>query len=84
VPVGSLGPGLDRFLIQVVRAPSGSLVLNAAGYFGAGTLAAAQYFVDVVNPMRATLRWYVVEWEDLDASGGPTPGDRYTVIASGS
>ena len=86
VPAANLGLTLDRVVVQVVRAPSGALVLNAQGFHATGTLAAAHYFVQTVLPARATLttRWYVLEWEDLDASGGPTAGDRYTVIASGS
>lgn len=86
VPAASLGPTLDRIVVQLVRAPSGALLLSAQGFHAPGTLAAARYFVDVVLSTRATLttRWYVLEWEDLDASGGPTPGDRYTVIASGA
>ncbi len=86
VPRASLGPTLDRLVLQVVRAPTGSLLLNAAGYHGPGTLAAASYFVTQVLPQASALttRWYVVEWEDLDGTPGPSAGDRYTVIASGS
>lgn len=85
VPFATLGTTRDRLLIQVVRAPSGSLVLNAAGFHGPGTRAAAWYFAETILPLRATLttRWYVLDWEDLDGSGGPSPGDRYTPIASG-
>lgn len=86
VPRASLGPTLDRLVLQVVRAPTGSLMLNAAGYHGPGTLAAAGYFVTQVLPQASTLttRWYVVEWEDSDGTSGPSAGDRYTVISSGS
>lgn len=86
VPLSTLGPTLDRVVVQLVRTPAGALVLNAAGYHGPGTLAAARYFVDAVLPAASTLttRWYVVEWEDLDGTPGPSAGDRYTVIASGS
>lgn len=86
VPFATLGATRDRLVVQVVRAPSGSLVLHAAGYFGPGTLAASYYFVQTLLPLRASLTtaWYVIEWEDLDATGGPTAADRYTVIASGS
>jgi len=86
VPMATLGPTLDRLVVQVVRAPSGSLLLNAAGYHGPGTLAAASYFIATLLPQASTLstRWYVVEWEDLDGTPGPSAGDRYTVIASGS
>lgn len=86
VPVATLGLTRDRVVVQVMRTPSGSLVLHAAGYFGPGTLAASYYFVQTLLPMRASLTtaWYVIEWEDLDATGGPTAADRYTLIASGS
>jgi hypothetical protein len=86
VPFATLGPTRDRGLVQLVRTPSGSVVLNAAGFFGPGTLAASWYFVQNILPMRASLTtsWYVIEWEDLDATGGPTAADRYTLIASGS
>lgn len=85
VPFATLGTTRDRLVLQVVRAPSGSLVLHAAGYFGPGTLAASYWFVQNVLPLRATLTtaWYVIEWEDLDGTGGPTAADRYTLIASG-
>lgn len=85
VAFSSLGLNRDRIAVQLVRSPSGALVLNAAGFYGPGTLAAAYYFVQTILPQRASLttRWYVVEWEDLDASGGPTAADRYTPIASG-
>ena len=86
VPMSSLGPTLDRLVLQVVRAPSGSLMLNAAGYHGPGTLAAASYFIATLLPQASTLttRWYVVEWADDDGTPGPSAGDRYTLIASGS
>lgn len=85
VPFTTLSATHDRVLIQLVRTPSGALVLNAAGFVGPGTRAAADYFVNTLFPMRATLttRWYVVEWTDVDTSGGPSAGDTYTVIASG-
>jgi hypothetical protein len=85
VPSANLGPTKDRILVQLVRAPSGALVLNAAGFYGQGTLAAATYFKEQIFPMRVSLttRWYVVEWEDLDMSGGPSGADSYTLIASG-
>lgn len=85
VPFTMLSPAKDRVLIQLVRAPTGALVLNAAGFHGEGTRAAAEYFVGTLLPNRANLttRWYVVEWTDLDSSGGPSAGDSYAVIASG-
>ena len=80
-----MSPTDDRVLIQLVRTPSGALVLNTAGFYGEGTVAAADYFINTVLPNRATLttRWYVLRWVDVDASGGPSVGDTYTVISSG-
>lgn len=75
----------DRLIIQLVRAPSGALVLNAAGLNGPGTRAAADYFVRTLLPNRANLttRWYVVDWTDNDGTPGPSAGDTYAVINSG-
>lgn len=85
VPVAVLNETHDRVLIQLVRAPSGALVLNAAGYFATGTRAAADYFINVLAPIRASLttRWYVLDWVDTDGSGAPSAGDTWTVVASG-
>ncbi|MFT3712728.1 MAG: hypothetical protein QM817_34185 [Archangium sp.] len=85
IPFAMLSPTHDRVVIQLVRAPSGTLVLNAAGFTGAGTQAAAHYFVNVLAPTHATLmtRWYVLDWNDTDSSGAPSAGDTFTVIASG-
>jgi hypothetical protein len=85
IALSMLSASHDRVLIQLVRAPSGTLVLNAAGFTGTGTRAAAEYFVNVLLPTHATLstRWYVLDWVDTDASGGPSAADTYTVIASG-
>ncbi|HEY0880605.1 MAG TPA: hypothetical protein VGD87_03685, partial [Archangium sp.] len=85
VPFSMLSAAKDRIVIQLVRAPTGALVLNAAGFNGEGTRAAAEYFVSTVLPNRAALstRWYVVEWTDTDASGGPSAGDGYALIATG-
>ena len=85
IPFSMLGPTHDRVLIQLVRAPSGTLVLNAAGFTGVGTRAAAHYFVNTLAPTYATLmtRWYVLDWDDTDASGAPSAGDTFTVISSG-
>lgn len=85
VPFSMLSPARDRVLIQLVRSPTGALVLNAAGFHGEGTRAAAEYFVSALLPNRANLttRWYVIEWTDTDSSGGPSAGDGYALIASG-
>ncbi len=84
-PMALFGSAHDRLIIQLVRAPSGALVLNAAGLYGTGTRAAADYFVRQLLPNRAshTTRWYVVDWTDTDGTPGPSAGDAYTVTASG-
>lgn len=85
VPASTLGPSLDRALIQLVRTPRGAVVLNAAGFHAVGTLAAAHYFVETILPMHASLStaWYVIEWEDLNSNDTPDSADRFTLIASG-
>lgn len=85
-PFANLSETKDRIALQLVRTPTGSLVLNAAGFYATGTLAAAHYFIEQVLPQRATLttRWYVIEWEDVNMSGGPDAADTFTVIASGT
>lgn len=84
-PMSTFTTTRDRLIIQLVRAPSGALVLNAAGLNGPGTRAAAEYFVGQLLPNRANLttRWYVVDWTDNDGTPGPSAGDAYAVINSG-
>jgi hypothetical protein len=78
----------DVFIVQVMMAPSGSLVFNAAGYYGPGTTAAGWYVVNSMVPNLATLTkaWYVVEWQDKAAGGvvgQPDAADTWTVLGSG-
>ncbi|MER2564912.1 MAG: hypothetical protein ABTQ32_29580 [Myxococcaceae bacterium] len=78
----TLGPTHDLFVIQLVRTPIGSVVLNTGGFYGEGTTAGAWYFQNVLLPMRATLTsaWYVVEWTDGNANG-PDMSDTFTQLA---
>jgi hypothetical protein len=81
-PLASLGPTRDVFVLQLVRAPSGAVVLNSGGYFAEGTVAGAWYFQNVLLPMRASLTspWYVYEWTDGN-SNGPDLTDTFTRVA---
>lgn len=78
----TLGPTHDIFVIQLVRTPIGSVVLNTGGFYGEGTTAGAWYFQNVLLPMRAALTsgWYVVEWTDVNANG-PDLSDTFTQLA---
>ena len=81
-PAAALGPTHDIFVIQLVRTPIGSVVLNTGGFFGEGTTAGAWYFQNVLLPMRPALTsgWYVVEWTDGNANG-PDLSDTFTQLA---
>jgi len=82
----TISPAHDVFVVQLVRTPSGALVLNAAGIFGPGTSAAAWYLVHTMLPQRPQLSyaWYVVDWSDTDGDGLPSAGDTWTVLDSGT
>jgi hypothetical protein len=72
----SLGetPDHDFFVIQFMRDPSsGSLILNAQGFWQSGTTAAAFYFDKAVLPSLGTQdkSWYVYEWTDANADHAP-------------
>ncbi len=64
----------DFFIIQFMRDPSsGSLVLNAQGFWESGTTAAAFYFTNAILPALSTYdkSWYAYEW--TDANGDMLP-----------
>ena len=68
----------DVFVIQFMRDPSsGSLILNAQGFWQSGTTAAAYYFVNAMLPTLATetKSWYVLEWTDANANLAPDAGE---------
>jgi len=81
-PLANLGPTRDLFILQLVRAPSGAVVLNSGGYHAEGTVAGAWYFQNVLLPMRTSLTspWYVYEWTDVN-SNGPDLTDTFTRLA---
>jgi hypothetical protein len=81
-PISALGPTRDIILVQLVRAPTGAIMLNIGGYYGEGTTAGAWYFRNVLLPMRASLAsgWYVIDWTDVNANG-PDMMDTFVQLA---
>jgi hypothetical protein len=76
----------DFFVIQFIREPSsGSLILNAQGFWQTGTTAAAFYFKQAMLPALSTFNnaWYVYEWTDADADQAPDLNE-ITLVDSGS
>jgi hypothetical protein len=64
----------DFFAIQFMRDPqSGSLVLNAQGFWLSGTNAASFLLLNGILPNIASYdeAWYVYEWTDADADKAP-------------
>lgn len=87
-PMSSISDSHDVFVVQLVTAPAGSVVLNAYGYYGLGTAAAAWYFEHEIAPSLGSRaeRWFVVEWQDrLDGGlvGQPDALDTWTVLGTG-
>lgn len=79
--------GHDFFIVQFVRDPaSGSLVLNAQGFWQEGTTAAAFYFAKSMLPLLATLdqAWYAYEWTDANADQLPDANDTFKLVDSGN
>lgn len=72
----------DVIVIQLVRSPTGAVVLNSAGFFAEGTEAGAWYFQNVMMPARTTLTspWYVYEWTDTTGNGADL-SDTFTRLA---
>jgi hypothetical protein len=87
VPSTTLTASHDYVVIELSVEPvSGSLCLFGYGFTGQGTAAAAYYFQTNIITNRATFpdAWYVYEWTDTDHSGGPSPGDTFTLTAHGT
>ena len=64
----------DFFVIQFARDPSsGSLILNAQGFWQSGTVAAAFYIAQGLLPAVTTFdkAWYLFEWQDANANLAP-------------
>jgi hypothetical protein len=64
----------DFFIIQFMRdTSSGSLTLNAQGFWESGTVAATYQLVNVVLPALSTFdkAWYAYEWTDMNGDMAP-------------
>ncbi|MEP7049488.1 MAG: hypothetical protein ABJB12_04015 [Pseudomonadota bacterium] len=76
----------DYLLIQIMRdADSGSVILNAQGFWQSGTTAAAYYVANVMLPVLATetKSWYVYKWTDGNANQAPDLGE-FMLVDSGT
>lgn len=75
----------ESFTIQFMRDPSsGSLILNAQGFWTSSTAAAALYFEQALLPVLDTVTesWYVGDWTDANADQTPQLSE-ITLVASG-
>jgi hypothetical protein len=74
LPIAGDHESHDFFIIQFMRDPeSGSLVLNAQGFWLSGTVAAAYQVQAGLLPQLATQDkgWYAYEWTDMNADKKP-------------
>ena len=68
-PVAGDHESHDQFIIQFMRDPaSGSLVLNAQGFWLSGTVAAAFQLTNAILPSLSSFdkAWYAYEWTDMN------------------
>jgi len=75
----------DIFIIQFMRDPdSGSLILNAQGFWLAGTVAAAYHLNSELLPDLGAQdkAWYAYEWTDRDGDKAPD-ADEIELLTSG-
>jgi M6 family metalloprotease-like protein len=84
VPISSLGPTNDYFVIQIVADGSHKVVI-LYGITQYGTYASGVYF-DFVFPSLSTLSqgWYIIRWQDLNGNGIPDYPTEFTIHASGN
>jgi hypothetical protein len=85
ITMSTLSPTHDYFLVQIVFDPiSGTLSLVLYGLDAPGTRAASYHVANTMLPSIGTFTqtWYLYEWLGTSA-GGPTPGDTWTLLASG-
>jgi hypothetical protein len=85
-PIAGDHDSRDQFIIQFMRDPkSGSLILNAQGFWLSGTIAAAYHLEHAILPnlAAATQAWYAYEWQDQDGDLTPDPGE-IEEVASGN
>ena len=74
----------DFFVIQFMRDPStGSLILNAEGFWLSGTVAAAYFFEHGMLPNLSQFdkSWYVYEWTDKDGDLAPDSNEMEQIAA---
>lgn len=84
-PLGEPSDSHDYFALQIMRdSITGSLVLNAEGFWESGTVAAAYFFKNGVLPNVAAFdkAWYVYDWTDKNGDMAPNL-DEMTLVASG-
>jgi len=86
LPIAGDHDSHDIFIIQFMRdAASGSLVLNAQGFWLSGTVAAAYQVNNGILPDLASFdqAWYAYEWTDMNGDKAPDL-DEMTLLDSGS
>lgn len=85
VAANTYGMRHDVGYVQVTLEPIGdTLVLSAIGHTANGTTAAGLWFdANRASILAGALQWIVVDWQDTDATSGPSAGDTFTVVASG-
>lgn len=86
LPIAGDHDSHDLFVIQFMRdAASGSLVLNAQGFWLSGTVAAAYQLTHGILPNLASAgeAWYAYDWTDKDGDKAPDDNE-ITLLASGS
>jgi hypothetical protein len=74
MPIAGDHDSRDIFIIQFMRDPdSGSLILNAQGFWLSGTVAAAYYLTNGLLPQldQQDQAWYAYEWADQDGDRAP-------------
>lgn len=87
VPSTTTGEGEDWFTVYLVEEPvGGALLLAAYGFTANGTEAAGLWAPDAIfaDPSGVTNTWFVVHWTDTDGAAGPSGGDTFEVIDSGT
>lgn len=87
VDATTLDASHDLALIQIAREPqSGTVVLNAYGYYETGTKAGAFYFANQLAPSLATdaNAYYVILWTDGNGDLLPDVGDTFQLVGSGT
>lgn len=87
VPSDTTGEDGDWFVVYLAEEPvGGALLLAAYGFTMNGTRAAGMWAPGAIfaDPSAAVDTWYVVRWDDTDVTDGPSPGDTFEIVQSGS